>query len=256
MFRTWVVALCFGQMAFNEALALRWRWACGLVIAAALYVSWTQERAWISGWLPPLVAVAVMAWLGTRKRGLTILVVTIGIVLTMSVVVYWVVNTQEQQYSTASRVATWPIMLDMIRASPLIGLGPANYYHYTPLYSLWGWRVYFNSHNNFIDIIAQTGLVGLGAFAWLVFELARAGWRMQAREGGGFSHAYITATLGGLAGTLAAGFMGDWFLPFTYNIGFAGFRAAIFPWLFLGGLLALEHIGASRGDNPGSIART
>jgi hypothetical protein len=45
--------------------------------------------------------------------------------------------------------------------------------------------------------------------------------------------------------------MGDWFLPFTYNIGFPGFRAAMFAWLFLGGLMALERISRTDGREAG-----
>ncbi len=45
----------------------------------------------------------------------------------------------------------------------------------------------------------------------------------------------------GLAGTLAAGMLADWVLPFVYNIGLTGFRASALGWLFLGGLVTMEH---------------
>jgi hypothetical protein len=35
--------------------------------------------------------------------------------------------------------------------------------------------------------------------------------------------------------------LADWFLPFVYNIGFSGFRAAMYAWLFLGGLVSIER---------------
>jgi hypothetical protein len=31
-------------------------------------------------------------------------------------------------------------------------------------------------------------------------------------------------------------------LPFVYNIGLPGFRASILPWIFMGGVIALEQI--------------
>ena len=65
----------------------------------------------------------------------------------------------------------------------------------------------------------------------------------------GFEQAYVNACLAGLAGSLVAGMLGDWFLPFVYNIGIAGFRASVLGWLFLGGLVALEGVGRS---NAGS----
>jgi hypothetical protein len=36
--------------------------------------------------------------------------------------------------------------------------------------------------------------------------------------------------------------LGDWVLPYVYNITIRGMRAAMLPWLFLGGLLALEQM--------------
>jgi len=59
----------------------------------------------------------------------------------------------------------------------------------------------------------------------------------------GFARGYVYGCLAGLVGTLASGALGDWFLPFVYNIGLAGFRASILGWLFLGGLVALAQIG-------------
>ncbi len=41
---------------------------------------------------------------------------------------------------------------------------------------------------------------------------------------------------------LASGMLGDWFLPYLYNIGIPGFRSSVFAWIFLGGLLALARI--------------
>lgn len=46
---------------------------------------------------------------------------------------------------------------------------------------------------------------------------------------------------GGLAGTLAAGMLADWVLPFLYNIKITGMRASVLGWLSLGGLVALEE---------------
>jgi len=58
----------------------------------------------------------------------------------------------------------------------------------------------------------------------------------------GFARAYVIGALGGLAGTLAAGMLGDWIIPFVYNIGFTGFRASMLGWIFLGGMVAIGQI--------------
>jgi hypothetical protein len=98
-------------------------------------------------------------------------------------------------------------------------------------------------------------LLGLVCFIWFAWEAWRLGWRLRARVPDGFAQAYVYGALGGLAGTLAAGMLADWVLPFVYNIGLAGFRASVLGWLFLGGLVALEQMykdGWRPGERGGS----
>jgi hypothetical protein len=107
--------------------------------------------------------------------------------------------------------------------------------------------VSFNSHNNYVDIVAQTGLVGLLCFLWFLAEAALLGWRLRWRVPGGFARAYVYGALGGLAGTAVAAMLGDWVLPFFYNVGLYGFRSSVLGWLFLGGLMSLERMSRSGG---------
>jgi hypothetical protein len=243
MFCVWLAALAFGQMLFNQSLAWKWRILLGILVAALLATNWMYGRKeWVSGWLPPLVAIFIVIWLRSWKWGLSLSVVAgIGVLLNYSLL-HAEVMTDSQQYSAYSRFATLEIMYDLFKANPLFGLGPANYHFYTPLYSLLGWCVQFNSHNNYVDILVQTGLVGMTFFVWLVMAVARTAWQLLFRTQDGFLRGYLAASLGGLAGMLFSGFLGDWFLPFLYNIGIQGFRAAVFAWLFLGGVVAIERI--------------
>jgi hypothetical protein len=77
---------------------------------------------------------------------------------------------------------------------------------------------------------------------WFLLEMARLGWRLKKRAPAGFAQAYVYGALGGLAATAFAGLLGDWVLPFFYNVGLAGFRTSVLAWLFLGGLITLEQI--------------
>ena len=51
----------------------------------------------------------------------------------------------------------------------------------------------------------------------------------------------LAIAFGGLIGTLVAGTLGDWVLPFFYNVGMNGFRSSILTWIFLGGLVIIER---------------
>jgi hypothetical protein len=241
LFWTWLVALAFSQAAFNRRLHLRWRLALGGLVLATFYANLFQAQSWASGWLPPLVAVLATLWAGAPR---------LGLLTTLAAGVLAARNTQEvinliminEEYSLVTRLEAWRILAEILKVNPILGLGPANYYWYTSLYPLLGWYVKFNSHNQYVDIIAQTGLLGLACFLWFAWEVGRLGWRLRARVPAGFAQAYVYGALGGLAGTLAAGMLADWVLPFVYNVGLDGFRASVLGWLFLGGLVSLEQI--------------
>ena len=97
-----------------------------------------------------------------------------------------------------------------------------------------------SSHNNYVDLFAHVGLVGLVLFAWFVEELTRVGVRLRAPRASHFVAAYVNGMLAAGAGSLVLMVFADWILPFVYNIGFAGFQASVLVWLFMGGLLSLQ----------------
>jgi hypothetical protein len=58
----------------------------------------------------------------------------------------------------------------------------------------------------------------------------------------GFEKGYAYGIFASVFGSLMAAFLVDWLLPFAYNIGLAGVRASVLPWIFFGGLIAIEQI--------------
>jgi O-antigen ligase len=99
------------------------------------------------------------------------------------------------------------------------------------------------SHSNYIDIIAQTGIVGSFFIAWFFIAQVRGGLRLHRElEGrGDFAESLTVAVLAGTAGCVIAMALGDWLLPFAYTQGIIGFDAAMFNWLFMGSLWALKN---------------
>jgi O-antigen ligase len=235
MFWTWLIVLAFSQAVFNRDLGLVPRAALGVATLLALYVGFVLQNDWKSGWVPALIGVAVV--LAASSWRLAMLMGVAGLVPAAGMVQRLI---SSDTYSYSTRIEAWEILAQIIRVNPVLGLGPANYYWYTPLFPIRGYFVNFNSHSQYVDMVAQFGIVGALAFAWFAFEIGRVVWRMwREPPADGFAHAYVYAAIGGFAATLAAGFLGDWLFPFFYNVGMAGFRASVLPWIFLGGLVAL-----------------
>jgi len=237
MFWTWLVALSFSQIVFNAKLKMPSKVLLSIIVLVTFFVAIVQGYDWKSGWLPPLVAVAVI--MGLRYKKFVVFAVPV-VLLVVGYLAIKLVATDE--YSWGTRVDAWIIVLEISKVSPLFGLGFANYYWYTPLFPIRGFRVSFNSHSQFIDLIAQVGIVGLLCFLWIFFEVGRLSWGLSEKLPDGFTRAYASGVLAGMAGSLMAAFLVDWILPFVYNIGFNGFRASILPWIFFGGLVSIEQI--------------
>lgn len=241
MFWMWMVALPLGQALFNDELSRRNRILVFMIVAAAFFVAFVQQNDWKSGWVPAAVTAVVLVVLRYPK------LILLGVPLAL---VYGGIIAQElistDQYSWDTRVDAWLVVLDISRASPLFGLGFANYYWYAPLFNLRGYYLQFNSHSQYVDLIAQTGIAGLFCFLWILFEIGMLAWFLKDKLQGGFSRGYVYSMVGGVAGVVVAAFLVDWVLPFAYNIGLEGFRASILPWIFFGGLIGLEQIHKSQ----------
>jgi hypothetical protein len=235
VFYAWFPALALGQALFNRKLHPGWRlFLIGLVLAT-IYASYIRNYTWKSGWMPSFAAIGVLIWLYSWRAGL--LLTLLASIPAWSLVPDLLAS---DAYSVSTRFDAWLIMGEIIKVNPLLGLGFGNYYWYTPLFRIRGWEVTFNSHNNYVDIVAQTGLVGLLCFLWFFWEAGRLAWQLRNRVPEGFAQAYVNSALAGVVATIVSAMLGDWVLPFVYNIGLQGFRTGLLAWLFLGGLVVLE----------------
>ena len=237
LFWTWLVALAFSQAIFNRDLHLGWRAILLAIAGMTLFVAFVLNEGWKSGWVPPLITIAAI--IGLRFWRLALSLSPFAIIPASYLITKTIAT---DQYSWGTRVDAWLIVAEITKINPVLGLGFANYNWYTVLFPIRGYAVRFNSHSQYIDIIAQTGILGLICFLWFFGVVGWLGWKLLNRVPPGFPQAYVYGALGGLVGTLVAAALGDWVLPFFYNVGLTGFRASVLGWLFLGGLVIFEQL--------------
>lgn len=242
MFWTWLAIIAFSQAMFNNKLSWPIKIFAYLVAASAFYFTIVIRQSWTSGWLPALIGIFFILIMKRPKLVLVAVLVALVVLAVQPGIISSILLGGDNEYSLTTRLEAWKIVLRLVSLNPLFGLGPATYYNYTPLFSILGFSVRFNSHNNYVDIAAQIGILGLIAFLWFAWKLFWQLWNHKEIVPEGFPRAHMYAAIGGLIATLAAGMLGDWFIPFVYNIGLEGFRSSSFSWFFLAAGLAFIYI--------------
>lgn len=252
MFWMWLVALPLSQAIYNNHLKLQTRVLLYVIVALTFFVAMVLQNDWKSGWVPAAVVAAVLV--GWKFRNLIPFTIPF-VVMVIAYLAQDLISTD--QYSWGTRVDAWLVVLDISKVSPLIGLGFSNYYWYAKVFTIRGYHIKFNSHSQFVDIIAQTGILGLACFMWILFEVGRLAWKLMHELPEGFAKAYAHGVFAGVLGSLMAAFLVDWLLPFAYNIGLDGVRASILPWIFFGALIAIEqnHLAEQKNNDPASVMR-
>ena len=240
LFWTWLIVLSFSQAWSNKSLSVFWRVIFFGIALSGLYNVLITKQAWVSGWLPAAAALFVVLLLTKPRLAVLGVFAFILLLIIRFQILQSYLLVGDNEYSILSRVEAWKIMFQIIQKNPLFGVGPANYYFYTPFYNILGYSVSFNFHNNYIDLLAQTGIAGTITFLWWAFEIAKSGLSLLKTKLDAFEHSFTIAALGGLAGTLVAAFLGDWAIPFIYNIGMEGFRSSGLGWVFLGSMVFLQ----------------
>lgn len=133
--------------------------------------------------------------------------------------------------------------LNHVVQHPLFGMGPAGYAIYNMTYHSEDAR---STHNNYFDILAQTGVIGFTIFLIFLRRLFQVGRQTLRRYSGkgNFEEVFAAVTLSGVVGAMVGMMLGDWMLPFAYNETIGGFDNAVLSWVMFGGMAALGALAA------------
>jgi O-antigen ligase len=240
LFPTWFICLAYSQVLFNRRIPMVLRLLLLAFVGAWIYRVFFVQLSWLSAWLPTMLAVgAITLW---RSR-------LFLVVLLVIVVVFVVVNLSDLQaaYET-ERTGSGETRLDAYAHNWrvtgkhfLFGVGPAGYAAY--------YMSYFPgeamaTHSNYIDVLSQTGVVGLLAFLGFFLALALTAWDLLRRTKGrfDFTQAFGVGASAAVLGVVVATGLGDWILPFVYTQTIAGFDYAVYSWVLLGAMVSLHRL--------------
>ncbi len=243
LFSLWFVALVYGQLLFNRHLRLWQQLALGLVLALWLYRKLMVETYWLAGWFPALVAMGIITFFRSKRVAVLMALVALAVLAWKWGYINDVILARESAESGVTRWAAWQQNWIVTGRHWLFGTGPAGYAAY---YMTYFPKAAMATHSNYIDLLSQLGIVGLGAYLWLLGTLGFTGWRLVNRVGGrGDGVAgFACGMLGGYGGVVVAMALGDWLVPFVYTQTITGYDYAVYSWIWLGALAGLETLTA------------
>jgi O-antigen ligase len=244
-FWTLLTAVACGQLLFNEELTKGQYIYLWVVLFAVFHYAFFRYRSAVSNWVGVTAAVGVLIWL-RYPRLRVFAVIAFGVLLATGVLYDFAGGEQEWLLSGNSRLTLIKRVIEVTMRNPITGLGPASYRPYanaSPLIyrqTLWI-NPTINSHNNYVDVFAHTGLLGLGFFLWFMGELGWLAWKLCQKHQQSFLGGYVNGMFAAWVSSMVLMLLLDWILPFVYNVGFPGFQASILIWLFWGGLINIEN---------------
>ena len=238
----WTVLPAFCYLILQE----RVRWYTRIlligVIALNLYQTIIVNLQWKSGWIPTIIGIYVAVFLRSKKWFAVLLLATVlaGYIGREELVA---MTQAEEEEGADQRLGMWEINLRVVGDHWLLGTGPAGYAVYYMSYFPEDAR---STHNNYLDIIAQFGIAGTIAWFWFAIAGTLEGLRLMKIAPPGFMRVLAWTATSGWIAAQSSMFLGDWLLPFAYNQTITGFKFTVYSWIFLGTLIAIRAILASK----------
>jgi hypothetical protein len=248
------VVLTASQLFFNPDQKIGMKAICILILAVWGY--WLLNNlGWKGGWVATLLGLALLSFFRSWKLFLVSLVfLALAVLVNVENLTQTLIAPEIASVSTIRPIVWMDILRMVLPRSPLLGLGLVNYMYYwfDPTFvsqaRIAAGEAFINnyvfvipSHNMFVDIFAQTGILGLGFFLWLIAAILKVLYRNSQQLRPGFERAFTIGVFAGFVAMLFNSFISaDYLLPFVYNITITGFRQSVYAWILVGGAMAIS----------------
>ena len=242
-------ALCipflFSAVLFGRRSVSRYWLICGLFAFCLVGLVLTFSReTWLLGLCGLLLVFA--AWLRTRVNpAIALVIVVVGSVILVLSGVIGLVSTfyNPDQVYGLERIYYYATALQLFATHPLLGVGAGNYQFFDRSYE--GEAAGGIAHNQFLTTAAESGIIGLLIFLWLVLGLLRIRKQLGATvDSAGESYEWLKVA--------GSAFLVVWIAECFFQEAFFATASAgggthvmtviVFPWIFLGLLLAADKL--------------
>lgn len=188
-FMGWGAAMAFGFAAGEKNRQKRGLYIVVMGILALASVAGEKRAAWLSLFVAML---GVSVYLFRRRKAVLIyfaLGVSLAILMAVSVPQIRDVAIErlkeapqyyEQGNTLQTRLTLWKFAWQLFRQQPLLGVGPKNFLSVVPYYlrpSELSGETTLESHNVWVGMLAEQGIVGFVAYVFMCFAILRLGIR-------------------------------------------------------------------------------
>jgi len=248
-------ALClpflFSGVLFGRRSLSRYWLVCGLFVLCLLGLVLTFSReTWLVGFVGLLLVSA--SWLRSRVNPafglILIIVVSAAIVLSGVIGLVSAFYNPDQVYGF-ERIYYYATALQLFTTHPLLGVGAGNYQFFDRSYE--GEAAGGIAHNQLLTMAAETGLVGLAFFLWLVLRLARFRRKLHfdfESLDGSYEWVKVAGSAFILLWIAECFFQEAFFATAAAGGGTRVMTVIIFPWTLVGVLLAACNLSQGAGS--------
>lgn len=161
-----------------------------LVLLVVVLVSTFSRAGWLAAgvgtvaWLifnriSRLREVVFSLWRTPRRRfGMSAVLVVVILLLVLGA---WTVATRIRPDSASFRIELWSLSFQLLAQRPLLGSGPGTFglaIQSLDLPVTGGGELAIHAHNGYLNMVAETGLLGLVALLILAVQLGKAWWQL------------------------------------------------------------------------------
>jgi len=115
------------------------------------------------------------------------------------------------------RLNVWAAVQDMIRARPVLGIGPGNtaFNAVYPRFQRTGYTA-LSAYSVFLEVLVETGVIGFTCFLWLLLVTFNQGWKQiqRLRQVGDRNGFWLIGAIASMVGMLVHGLVDTvWYRP-------------------------------------------